>query len=182
MGRFFTADTHFDHENIIRLCGRPFKNVYEMDEFMIGEWNGVVSNDDIIHHLGDLAWRNIKRAERILTRLNGRKFLCCGSHDGRILELARYFEEIKNSFLIEINGGQFIFMSHRIQEPWPGSCFGSWHLFGHSHGKLNTYAEQHGKLLDVGVDSHKFRPWSLTEVAQVMATRPPNFNEIKRAK
>lgn len=182
MGIFFTADTHFFHANIIRLCGRPFPNVHEMDGFMKREWNSVVSNDDTIYHLGDLAWRNVKQAIRILTQLNGKKFLCRGNHEGRILKLAEYFEEIKDSFLIEINGGQFIFMSHRVQEPWPGSCFGSWHLFGHSHGKLNTYVEQHGKMLDVGVDSHDFRPWSLAEVAKVMATRPPNFNEIKQAK
>ncbi len=180
MGLLFTADTHFGHANIIGLCGRPFKDVYEMDERLIEIWNGTVGNDDIIYHLGDFAWKSVKRARNILDRLNGRKFLCRGTHDGRILKFAEYFEEIKDSFLIDVNGGQLVFMSHRLQRVWPESHRGSWHLFGHSHGKLNTYAEQHGKLLDVGVDSHNFRPWSLKEIAQVMADRPLNFNDLKR--
>jgi len=179
MGLFFTADTHIGHANIIKYCHRPFENVHEMDERLITEWNGVVSNDDVIFHLGDFAWKNTRRAARILTRLDGMKFLCRGTHDGRILKLATYFEDIRDSFLIRVNKGQFIFMSHCHQEIWPEMNCESWHLFGHSHGKLNTYAEQHGKLLDVGVDSHNFRPWSLAEVAQVMATRPPNSNGLR---
>ncbi len=175
MGLFFTADTHFNHGSLIKLCSRPFRNVHEMNECMIEKWNSVVDSDDIVYHLGDFAWRIGKRKMTvILTRLNGRKFLCHGTHDGRILKLARYFEDIKDSFLITVNGGQSIFMSHQVQKTWPESDRGSWHLFGHSHGSRNAYAEQNGKLLDVGVDSHNFRPWSLKEVAQIMAQRPPN--------
>jgi calcineurin-like phosphoesterase family protein len=180
MGLFFTADTHFGHKNIIKLCGRPFENAQEMDERLIETWNGAVGRDDIIYHLGDFAWRIGKRKMTvILTRLNGRKFLCRGTHDGRILKLASYFEDIQNSFLIGVNGSQLIFMSHRLQKTWPGSDRGSWHLFGHSHGSRNAYAEQNGKLLDVGVDSHNFRPWSLKEITQIMAKRPPNPNGPK---
>ena len=33
---YFTADTHFGHENVIRFCGRPFSCAAEMDEALIG--------------------------------------------------------------------------------------------------------------------------------------------------
>jgi len=32
---FFTSDTHFGHENIIRYCQRPFADVGEMDRELI---------------------------------------------------------------------------------------------------------------------------------------------------
>lgn len=39
---FFTADTHFGHENVIRFDKRPFASADEMDEEMIRRWNNKV--------------------------------------------------------------------------------------------------------------------------------------------
>lgn len=50
---YFTSDTHFYHSNIIGFCKRPFKNVEDMNETLIENWNRVVSQDDIVFHLGD---------------------------------------------------------------------------------------------------------------------------------
>ena len=36
---FFTSDLHLGHRNIIRLCGRPFASLEEMDETLIRRWN-----------------------------------------------------------------------------------------------------------------------------------------------
>ena len=53
---FFTGDTHFAHRRIIELAKRPFTTVEEMDEVMIKRWNAVVTANDVVYHLGDLAW------------------------------------------------------------------------------------------------------------------------------
>ncbi len=178
---YFTGDTHFCHKNIIIYCNRSFTNTHEMNQFIINEWNKTVGEKDIIYHLGDFAWRNLKSAEEILKQLKGRKFLCIGSHDKKMLKLAGYFEEIRESFLINING-QYIFLSHYLHKIWPKSHHGSWHLFAHSHFGMNAYAEQEGKLLDVGVDGHNFRPWSSDEIIEIMKNRPLNFNDLRRRK
>ena len=43
---YFTADTHFDHANIIRFCNRPFATVEEMNETLIANWNRKVHGND----------------------------------------------------------------------------------------------------------------------------------------
>ena len=42
MKTFFIADTHFNHDNIIRYCNRPFVTCKEMDRQLIEKWNKVV--------------------------------------------------------------------------------------------------------------------------------------------
>lgn len=61
---FFTSDTHFWHENIIKFCNRPFSSVEEMNDTIIENWNKVVGENDIVFHLGDFVFvvlTNLKR-------------------------------------------------------------------------------------------------------------------------
>ena len=51
---YFTADTHFDHANIIRFCNRPFATVEEMNETLITNWNRKVHANDTVFIIGDM--------------------------------------------------------------------------------------------------------------------------------
>ena len=54
---YFIADLHFGHNNIIKLCNRPFSSVDEMDEAFISAWNAKVKKKaDTIYIVGDLVW------------------------------------------------------------------------------------------------------------------------------
>ncbi len=50
---YITTDTHFDHANMIKYCGRP-ENFNEII------WKGLeqIKNNDILIHLGDLCIGN----------------------------------------------------------------------------------------------------------------------------
>ena len=63
------------------------------------------------------------------------------------------------------NAPQVIVLCHYSLQVWDRSNQGSWHLFGHSHGKLKGI----GLSFDVGVDCREFEPLSLEEVASRMA-------------
>jgi calcineurin-like phosphoesterase family protein len=78
---FIISDTHFSHKNIITYEQRPFTEVDHMDSTMINNWNKVVSDNDLVFHLGDVSIAGAKRSEFILNQLNGRKILILGNHD-----------------------------------------------------------------------------------------------------
>lgn len=82
---FFTSDTHFGHANIIRLCNRPFKDVEEMNEKLVENWNRVVPEDGTVFHLGDFAFGGSALWNSIIPRLNGQIYLIIGNHDRKNL-------------------------------------------------------------------------------------------------
>ena len=82
--KFFIADTHFNHENIIKYCNRPFNNTYEMNEYIIEKWNSVVKNNDTVYHLGDVGFGSLQEVKNLIERLNGTKILLKGNHDFKI--------------------------------------------------------------------------------------------------
>ena len=77
---WFSSDTHYHHNNVIRFCSRPFQSVEEMNEILIHRWNSLVKQEDSVYFLGDfsLAFRPI---ETISQRLLGKKFFVAGNHD-----------------------------------------------------------------------------------------------------
>jgi calcineurin-like phosphoesterase family protein len=79
MATWYTADHHFGHENIIRLCDRPFADAEEMDAALVEEWNRCVRPGDTVWVLGDVALSTKKLGPVGL--LNGRKILVAGNHD-----------------------------------------------------------------------------------------------------
>jgi len=82
MKTFVIGDLHLNHEKIIELCNRPFKDVNEMNEKLIENWNRVVSPKDTVYFLGDLCFekKDCKR-DYWLSRLNGNIILIKGNHD-----------------------------------------------------------------------------------------------------
>jgi len=169
---FFTADTHFNHKRIIEYCGYPFSNVEEMNETIITRWNLVVRKRDTVYHLGDFGWGNCRE---IAERLNGRIILIRGGHDhSRILRAyASRFSAIHDLLTLKIER-QVVVLCHYCLRVWDRSHYNSWHLYGHSHGKLPPI----GKSLDVGIGQHDFTPWSWEEIKSYMETRPNNFNYL----
>jgi len=172
----FTADQHYWHTNVIKNQRRPFTDAETMNEEMIARHNAVVGPKDFVFIVGDFSFGGQNKKLEVIKRLNGRKFMCQGSHDANLHKLRGCFEDLRESYLIKI-GDQIVFLSHYLHKSWPRSHYGSWHLHGHHHGRMENYAAGEGKILDVGVDGHGFRPWTWSEVFRVMAERPKNFNQ-----
>ena len=172
---WFTSDTHFGHNNIIKYCNRPFASAQEMDEAMIANWNLQVRPDDTVYHLGDFAFTDAAKLMRLLDRLNGTKILVYGNHDKPVKSspgVREKFERCVDYHEIYIQdpsvdgGKQHIVLCHYAMLVWNKGHRGSWMLHGHSHGSLKYPYKS--RILDVGVDSHFYAPISYEEVKQKM--------------
>jgi calcineurin-like phosphoesterase family protein len=179
MAAFFVSDTHFGHANIIKTCQRPFATVEEMDEALVSRWNERVGAGDAVYHLGDFCFRNSRGADTYLRQLNGQIHLVAGNHDDETLaHHASLFASVSHIREISERGHRIV-MCHYPMREWRGSWERAWHLFGHVHGRLDH--EPHGLSLDVGVDAHDFRPWSLEEIEAEFEGRHDPFGDGSRA-
>ena len=170
---FFTSDTHFGHESIIRYCNRPFRNAEEMNAELIRRWQETVPEDGIVFHLGDFAHGNARLWNDILSALPGRKYLILGNHDIKALRQGYMgrFELVAQQMTIRV-GGQAIVLNHNPFLCYGGSYRDVWQLFGHVHsGPACHTGLDHPRLrmlfplqYDVGVDNNDFRPISFAEV------------------
>lgn len=172
---YFISDTHFGHENIIRLCNRPFTSLAVMEAEMIARWNSVVSVRDRVWVVGDFSFHcTPEHAEGILKKLNGEKHLIVGNHDHEGL---RGWASERTDGHIKIQG-QKVHLYHYPIEEWNGYHRGSYHIHGHVHG---NHPEKPNKLImDVSADAHNFTPVSWDEVVAYMKTKTPDYYDNHR--
>lgn len=178
MTTWWTSDTHFSHANIIKYCNRPFHDVQEMNEALIETWNSVVSPDDVVYHLGDLALgQAIEQQIALTARLQGHKLLVPGNHD----RIAESFEGRRNDakyLPVYVNAGREILpekFEHSIGErrvvvchfPYVGDSQDADRYRLHRprdsglpiiHGHVHTQFAVLGREFNVGVDVRGFAP------------------------
>ena len=175
---WFTSDLHLNHSKIIEYCNRPFSNVEEMNEAIIGNWNKVVSPEDVVFCLGDIALGGSGAWNTLIPQLNGKIHLILGNHDIRNWRESykKLFESVSEQLTVEIDKKTFI-LTH-----FPLLCYhGTWgtemnviNLIGHVHTlKANNSGKDFERLqylfptqYDVGVDFNDYRPISYNQVME----------------
>ena len=174
MQTFFTSDTHFDDPYSIQYFNRPFQSVDEMNKVIVEKWNSVVSEEDSVYHLGDFTLDDIGHFRKWVDQLNGNIKVLPGSHDQHWLKDFAASEKVQVipplvsvefPELVAGDSPRVIVLCHYSMQVWDRSNHGSWHLFGHSHGRLKGI----GLSFDVGVDCTAFEPLSLEMVASRIA-------------
>jgi len=185
---YFSSDHHFYHANVIRFCDRPYKDVEEMNEALVKNWNAVVKPEDTVYYLGDFSMA-LRPVELYTKRLNGRKILIAGNHDwcfpghkkSKTQEKAanvqqKYLTEGWDHILVCDNitiGDEVVSMSHF---PWKGDSTdtrfddwrleddGGWLLCGHVHEKW----QRKNKMINVGVDVWDYKPVSIETIKGII--------------
>jgi calcineurin-like phosphoesterase family protein len=170
--KYYIADLHLDHANIIKLCHRPFETIDAMNEALIKNWNARVKPNDEVWILGDFSWARGKKTNEFARRLNGHKFLITGNHD-YFLDDPDFdyglFDTVQDYAAIKDEGYNVILFHYPIAV-WDRQHHGALHLYGHVHDNTTT---QHPLLFEipnaynVGVDVRDYEPKTLKEILGV---------------
>lgn len=170
---YISSDSHFDHANVLKFIDektgiriRPeFDTIEEMNEEIIKRHNSVVSVNDTFYHLGDVGF-NKNKLNNILPRLNGKKRLVLGNHDGSTKDwfemYFKYFEKIMESRRM----GDVLF-THRpaflgeTEERIKAS------VFGHIHEKNIDDP----RYLNLSVEQINYTPISLDDIKEIYKNR-----------
>ena len=101
-----------------------------MDKAIIKNWNEVVSNKDLVIHLGDVALCGKERFKQIMSQLNGRKMLIRGNHDNWTDEFYREagFEYVSRYPIV---WNEFYILSHAPLQVFQNVPYKN--IFGHVH-------------------------------------------------
>ena len=133
---FFTSDTHFSSDRVIRLHLVPFENVEQMNYELVKRWNSVVAKDDIVYHLGDFG------EYKYIKKLNGNIILILGNYEiadmkkqkltfeqfKDYLKSLGFYDVVKKSSTIKVDDYQ-VFLTHK-----PIDCKKDMiNLYGHVH-------------------------------------------------
>jgi len=182
MARLFTADLHLGHVNIIEYSHRPFADVEDMNVALVEGWNAVVTDDDEVWVLGDLAMGRLEQSLAWVELLQGAIVLVPGNHDS----CAAYRKGAKKaeglypvSSIVQaptslVVGGQNVVVDHF---PYKGDSGdqdryvdqrpvdrGRFLLHGHVHDRWR----QRGRMINVGVDAWGGRPVAEGDLAALI--------------
>lgn len=158
--KYFTADQHFYHKNVIAYCGRPYKDINQMNDALIKNHNEVVPEDGIVYHLGDFAFLRkdqITKLSGILEKMNGQHHLILGNHDD-----GKPFTYVNMGFA-SVHTALFVDEFLLVHDPAMAVAVAEDQkvLCGHLH-ELTKFVNPN--ILNVGVDIWDYKPITIEQI------------------
>jgi len=143
---YVISDLHLSHKNM--AIKRGFKDEIEHDDFIINEWNKIISKKDTVWILGDITMEK-STPYSILDKLNGYKKVVLGNHDQpqHIKELLKHVNCVCGMHIYK----GFILSHSPIHEI---------ELRGHKniHGHVHENSLKDDRYINVSCDVTGFKP------------------------
>lgn len=159
---FFISDLHLGHRSICKFSG-PLRGgnteIDHHDEWIVEQWNKVVTNKDLVWVLGDVCFD--KHKMQLFKKMKGSKHLILGNHDEfGIQEYLKYFNKVHG--FIKYKGA---WLSHCPINPL--QLRDKWNIHGHVHaGTLEDL-----RFINVAVEALNGIPISWDAIQELMNDR-----------
>lgn len=191
---WISSDTHFGHSNLCKATTkwrdpkgnipnnvRDFSSLDEMNSTIVDNINNVVKEDDIYLNLGDWSFGGFDNIKKFRDRIICKNiYLVAGNHDEKIIankdNIRSIFTDFYKDHYLELEviqgGDKYRFViSHFPIASWNNMAKGIPHLHGHVHLPPNQRLGK-GKSLDVGLDGNNMKPYSLSEINNLLKDQP----------
>jgi calcineurin-like phosphoesterase family protein len=180
---YYTSDHHFGHADVITCFDRPFYSVSEMHAALIENWNDIVTKNDTVYILGDMAFLPSFSMKPILKKLKGTKHLIIGNHDGSWLNKINpsdFFESVSAIATIDDehrNKYHHVVLCHYPMLSWDGKEGGAIHIHGHLH---NLKGEEYHALrqMNYKVDGEVIRMRAFNACVEVNDYKPVTLGQL----
>lgn len=154
---WLTTDTHWNHEAMVTLCGRPA----DFGDQLLKNLRHALAEQDTLIHLGDVIFYKYPELKDMLDSVKGRKILLMGNHDRKT---QNWYSRNGFSFVADMIVIGDIMFSHKPIQTLPTgvrlNVHGHWHNDEH-HRRPDWYSESTHRLLSVEVT--KYKPVKLEE-------------------
>lgn len=182
---YISADFHWGHNNIRRLCNRPFDTPEAHDNHIIEQINSLPDNSTL-YYLGDLMFGSKEKLYKLLKSVKKSItwHIILGNHDKQLInnreEVLQKFSFIRSlDYYKEItHNGKKICMLHYPMHSFSGAFRYTYHFFGHSHGNCDP-TKLHPRARDVGFDCTDYTIWSIDDHIGVIDKIIPPFTQHK---
>lgn len=148
---WFYSDPHFGHKNIIKWCrSECFKNLHQMHERLISNWNYNVGKYDRVFCLGDFGDFRFKR------RLNGRITIAKGNHDRK---------QWNRQYILKYRDMKFLV----LHDPDNATNWfdGDWIIHGHHHVN-SPFIDIAKKRVNVSCEMINFTPITMEKLYNII--------------
>lgn len=162
---YLISDTHFGHWFAVWFWNRPFKNIKEMNNALISNWNSRINEDDMVIILGDFFAGSRLFLKYLLSNLNGEKILIKGNHDFKF----RYKKLLEERGICIYNKMEFFLGEYRFlltHKPIKRIPEKTINIHGHHHRKLIPSKYDKHKYFNVAVDHNDYKPVALEEIVE----------------
>ncbi|MDF1489543.1 metallophosphoesterase family protein [Tessaracoccus caeni] len=206
--RYFTSDTHFGHQNIIKFCNRPYTSVDHMNLDLVKRITERLEPDDELWHLGDVALGRLDDTLVHLACIAVDVTLVAGNHDrchpyngARAEGFVDYYRErcglaalIQTNTALTLSNGLKVKVSHfpyadpslPAQEDRHGKIvsdkFAPWRPIDDGSwllcGHVHDSWRQRGRMINVGIDAWAGRPLSEEEIIDVISAGPQDLDAL----
>jgi calcineurin-like phosphoesterase family protein len=167
MATFVTSNLQLGRPAVIKKYNRNYKDVNEMTEDLIQQWNSVVGANDTVYHLGNFAL-DPKTAQDALVRMNGRIYLMPAELDESVQTLASKGMLPKHVSLMNRITPISQFKSNLSYWPmaeWPEKKKGYWSIIGYPDKKYKS--DPKIKTINVSTDLWGHKPQDLEKLLEI---------------